>query len=185
MSVQDDAIKILDGIEQIARNQMLVRGVYITDEVVRPDLAEAHTICGGRQACMVGSMWIAAGFIKWEDTHENGILIPELPGVTVNRLPDGKPIVRGDSEEDWYVSKRELAIRTRPDLKLAYDTMNAVCFEHPKAQDRALNPGNAMEQLFESQDYDEFGNERPVLTDDDLFAILETARQRIRAQVVS
>ncbi len=176
MSVQDDAIKILDGIEEISRNQMLVRGTYITD-VVDQDLAAAHSICGGRQACMVGSMWIAAGV--W--IMHNGEM--ELPGVTIHKMPNGSGIVYSDYPN---MNMREIVLTTRPDLKLAYDTMNEVSFDHPKAQGIGLNPVNAMEDLFERPAYEddedggciEFG---PLLTDDDLFDILDTARDRIRA----
>jgi hypothetical protein len=176
MSVQDDAIKILDGIEEIARNQMLVRGLYITDEVVRPDLAEAHSICGGRQACMVGSMWIAAGFVSWQEGGDN-CLIPELPGVTTERLPDGTTY-----SEEYEGSTRTAAFSAagRRDLALAYQTMNSVCADHPKWDEKS-NPMNAMEILFEAQDE----NYQPILTDDDLFAILDTARERIRGMVVA
>ena len=104
--VEQEAVTILDGMESIARNEMLTRGVYVTDDIVSPQLAEQGAICGGRQACMVGSMWLAAG-VKLE-LDEVGF--PRLPGVTLG--------------------ERQEFLAERPELAMAYDAMNSVSHDY-------------------------------------------------------
>lgn len=57
-------IEILRGVIEIASNEMLIRGTYLTSDVVRPDLAETGALCGGRQACAVGSLFLAARVLR-------------------------------------------------------------------------------------------------------------------------
>jgi hypothetical protein len=53
-----EALAILDRFQQIVDNEALVRGLYVTP-VVAP--ARIDKACGGRNACAIGSLWLAAG----------------------------------------------------------------------------------------------------------------------------
>lgn len=68
--VRARAVKSLDGMAEIVRNEMLVKGHYVTS-VVRPDMASS--VCGGRRYCAVGALW-AAGGVRVDASGE-------LPGV--------------------------------------------------------------------------------------------------------
>src|SRR5688572_27543090 len=59
-STIDKAHAILDGVVAISGREMLIHGTYVTSDVVRPDLAREGAICGGRQACLLGSVALAA-----------------------------------------------------------------------------------------------------------------------------
>lgn len=56
------ALQALDGIIEIAKNDMLRQGVYLTDEVKNQELKKAGAVCGGKQACLYGSLWVSAGY---------------------------------------------------------------------------------------------------------------------------
>lgn len=60
------ARRIIRRLQEIAHNDMLIRGMYFSEGLERPDLAEAGAVCGGRRACLVGSFMLAAG----ADRHE-------------------------------------------------------------------------------------------------------------------
>lgn len=94
----DKAIDSLNGVIQIAKNEMLQQGLYIS-EVRDEKLAEQGAICGGRNACLVGSLWLGYGIKPVGDA-----LFPELPGT--------------DDDE------RRKFIRNRPGLRLALDALN-------------------------------------------------------------
>lgn len=55
----DKALAVLDGVVTISGNEMLIHGTYVSG-VTRPDLAAKGSICGGRQACLIGSVALAA-----------------------------------------------------------------------------------------------------------------------------
>lgn len=57
---QHKALDTCDGVIEIAKNEMLVRGTYLTG-ILKPDMAREGSICGGRKACLVGSMYLAHG----------------------------------------------------------------------------------------------------------------------------
>jgi hypothetical protein len=57
---QEKALATCDGVIEIAKNEMLVRGNYITG-IVDDKLKQQGAICGGRQACLVGSLYLAHG----------------------------------------------------------------------------------------------------------------------------
>lgn len=152
--VRAEAVKIFEGMEQIIRNEMLVRRVYITEHVVNLDLAESGAICGGHQACMVGSMWIAAG-VRMERDAE-GFL--DLPGVTAGH-------------------ERKEFLAEHPALRLAYETMNELSRQF--MEERNLfdyvsyrEVRGMMESLYESHDY----NYNQLITDGQLLDMLEKAK---------
>lgn len=133
------AIKALDGFAQVVKNEQIVHGIYVADEVERPDLAEAGAICGGRRACAVGSLWIGAGVPIQVGESEWGIST-DLEGV--------------------HAEDRPAFLARRPALRLAYETLNATAEElWPKQAVAAYKAGwydedgpnvGAMEALFES-----------------------------------
>lgn len=59
-SKAEAAAEVLRGVCEIAENEMLVRQTYITEGITNEALAEAGAVCGGRQACLVGAVALAA-----------------------------------------------------------------------------------------------------------------------------
>lgn len=90
---QHKALDTCDGVIQIAENEMLTRGTYLTS-VVRPKMAREGAVCGGRRACLVGSMYLAHGGFK--DIEEMGM----------------------------SMDARGREMRNRPGLRLAYRAIN-------------------------------------------------------------
>lgn len=54
------ALSALRGTIQIAENEMTTRGAYIRPNA-KPALADTGAVCGGHQACAVGSLFLAGG----------------------------------------------------------------------------------------------------------------------------
>lgn len=52
---------VLDGIIEIAENEMVRFGVYVSRGVVSRALADSGAVCGGRVACLVGAAYLAGG----------------------------------------------------------------------------------------------------------------------------
>lgn len=82
MSVEEQAIGILDRMRKIVKNEQLIKGSYITEEVVDKKLARKGAICGGHQACAVGALWLAGDAPKeiWADSSGN-VFVVDLEGV--------------------------------------------------------------------------------------------------------
>jgi len=100
MNKHDKALDILDGMLQIADNEMITKGIYYKEECERPDLKDQ--ICGGHRACLIGSMWVAAlvrpkKLEYWDELT--------LPGVE-------------------YGEDRDEFLKRRPGLRLAYNALN-------------------------------------------------------------
>lgn len=55
-----DAVRTLDGLAAIARNEQVIRGVYISQDIDEK-LADQGAICQGHRACLIGSTWLAWG----------------------------------------------------------------------------------------------------------------------------
>lgn len=96
VTIANKALETCDGVINIAKNEQLVQGQYLTD-VRNPKLAESGAICGGHQACLVGSLYIA-----------NGIPISEMLGWGFSF--------------SWYT--RESFMKNKPALRLAYAAIN-------------------------------------------------------------
>lgn len=94
--VRAKALKTLDGMVEITKNEMLARGVYFSDQVVRRDLAESGALCGGRRACLIGSAWVAYG-VKL----------------------DKEAVLPGTDEDE-----RHQFLRNRPALNAVYKALN-------------------------------------------------------------
>ena len=54
---RERALGVLAGMREIAEAEMMVRGLYLHPQAT----ANGPAICGGHQACAVGSLWLAAG----------------------------------------------------------------------------------------------------------------------------
>lgn len=58
-ATRKQALKALDGMREIVRAEMLIRGEYVEEGISNP--ARANSLCGGRRHCAVGSLWTGAG----------------------------------------------------------------------------------------------------------------------------
>lgn len=128
--VRDEALAILDRMQTMVDNEMVAHVGYIGEDIVRPDLKKADAICGGRNACAVGSLWLAAG-VRLRKNKDWGDV--ELPGVDHER--------------------RSAYLKRKPALRYAYDALNAAAQTYIDS-DESLGslrcaPG-ALEDLFEN-----------------------------------
>lgn len=89
------ALDTCDGVIEIAKNEMLIPGEYISTDIVDPGLKAKGAVCGGHHACLVGSEYLAYGV---------RINAKDFPGFS------------------WYLRKEFM--RNRPGLRLAYDAIN-------------------------------------------------------------
>lgn len=121
------ALDALEGMRQIVRREMLVRGKYVEDQVSNPRLAGA--ICGGRKHCAMGSLWAGAGVTLVRDEYND----LDLPGI---------------SEPE-----RENFTRHRPWLRLALTSLNdaAQQFADKRGLLIPLTWQDSIEGLFETQ----------------------------------
>lgn len=102
------ALSNIDGVIEIARHEQLRQGRYIFNEV-NEKLKNEGAICGGHQACLVGSLWISHG-VKSTASEFWGSTELELPGV-------------GD---------RINFMRNRPALRLSYNYINDAALRYIK-----------------------------------------------------
>lgn len=68
-----NANDVLDGMEQIVRNEMLIKGDYVSQEV---DESKKDQICGGHKFCAIGSMLAAGGVKPVYDEEWNEFELP-------------------------------------------------------------------------------------------------------------
>lgn len=136
----DKAIDVLDGIREITKNEMLVARQYVSQDIVDPELAAEGAICGGRNACLVGSAYLAAGIKLKKD--DMGFV--DLPGI-------------GDADDRARFRKNRPGLRVAMDAlneaalarieKLPEDEQNYVLYEGIVSIE---NEGDAAECLFEN-----------------------------------
>lgn len=170
--VRQEALDALSGMNSVVRNDMLVRGEYLTDFVVDDGLAKKGAVCNGHQACAVGSLWLGAG-VKLKGSAEYGRY---LPGV-----------------DSGYTRTKFLS--RKPGLKLAYDAMNEACDrycerngidldgrEAPDGEIQVMTPEvGSMERLFEATYVDPAAEDDvPLLDLAELPKIIKSAREAIR-----
>lgn len=148
---KQQAIDALNGMATIVRAEMVEQGIYISEEIVDPDRADA--ICGGRKACAIGSLWLGGG-IK----------------------PD---ILEGPSGEIWDVrlpgteqSDRNDFLHPRHGLRVAYNALNESAEAYMERHNPSLDTqfDAPIERLFEGGDVQK----------DDLLKIIRSAKERIR-----
>ncbi len=118
---------VLNGIEQIARNEMLIQGEYVTEEVVNEELAKKGAICGGRAACLIGSAYVSAGY-GYIDEYDYF----RLPGI-------------GDTAD--LDEERKAFLRHRPGLRLAIEALDKCAVR--RMGESQLNWYNQSEAYFE------------------------------------
>lgn len=95
MNPREKALDTCDGVIEITKNEMLIHGDYVTACIRNHDLKEKGSICGGRQACLVGSEFLAYGVRVFSDT---------FPG--------------------FHPRRRKAVMRNRPGLRIAYEAIN-------------------------------------------------------------
>lgn len=93
--VKDKALKTLDGMEQIIRNERIVHGEYATEEI---DPEFQTQVCSGRQYCLLGAAWASHG---------------------ARIIPGKSELLEGVAE-----SERKRYLSHRPALKAVYDALN-------------------------------------------------------------
>lgn len=154
LTKEQEALKALDGMEEIVRNEMVIRGTYATDDIVNSELLDS--ICGGRQYCAIGSLWVGYGF-KYD--AEEGLI-----GV-------------GDDEYE-----RNDFVDEHPGLRVALDALNARAQKYMDKHEIAGASGfnDPIEALFEAQTYDtETSTYSPVVSRKDLLKIIRKAKKTI------
>lgn len=163
-AIKKDAIKALDGMEEIVRNERIWAGTYLS-EIEDTDLAKSGAICGGRYACAIGSLWLGAG-IKPTRSRLGGV---SLPGVI-------------EGERDDFM-------QDKPGLRLAYDCINTAAtefaIEHNLDMECVMYDA-AIEGLFETHwenaDDDDPGDpEARVLNHTHLINIIGVAKETVAA----
>lgn len=126
-----NAIETLRNMRTIAENEMMVQGIYISDDV-DDALRDEGAICGGHQACAIGSLWLAYG-IK-PVSGDIGVFLPDVSEGARFRILDREP-----------------------ELGIALDALNveATKFmnEHDVEGNRSFT--EPIESLFESEHWDD------------------------------
>lgn len=129
-AVQITALRALEGMAEVVRNEMLAQGRYVR-HLTRPDLAASGAICGGHQACAIGALWMGAGIKPRRDVW-------------------GEWMLEGADDS----SNRDVFLEDRPGLRLAYNALNDAADRY--VHDHDLSPtasfSSSMERLFESLD---------------------------------
>jgi hypothetical protein len=163
---RDEAIRALDGMAQIIRNEMLTHGSYVSSEVVNEELAKQGAICGGHEACAIGSLWIGGG-------------------VKINASRYGGAILPGVEEEE-----RQQFLRNRDGLRVAYHELNAAAERYMvKNADRlrrrsiVINFNAPVEALFEEYTIKpKEGGRRRAVGRDELLKVVKSAKKAIRSR---
>lgn len=135
MTEVEAAIGIIERLEEIASNDMLIRGIYVETIVheenrvgpYNPYLRDAP--CGGYRACMVGSFFLASGL--------------SVRDISI------------------YVSLRDEIVDKTLGMKAARKALNSASREHPAypysklLEDMDSNSFDCMEELFEESDVED------------------------------
>lgn len=70
---REQGLKVLDGMREITRAEMLMYGDYISDYV---DPRRSGAVCRGHRACLIGSAYLSGGVAPEQMGHRNW----NLPG---------------------------------------------------------------------------------------------------------
>lgn len=161
------ALSVCDGVIEVAENDMLAKGQYVFEEVSNPRLRARGSICGGHQACIVGSMFLAHGDL------------PEYDEV------DHTPIMWGGI----FSKRRDEWLSERPGLALAYRAINRAAKTtideyYSEWSDRDPNVGPYkgwgeyfFERVLEGEDRENVASE--------VIGVANLAKRLIRERVVS
>lgn len=159
--------EILANMREIAENDMIQHVGYYSPDISRNDLAESGAICGGHQACAVGSLYLAASIIPHQDGWYDDDDVYYPPNVNVNMRWD-------------FMKDNELNSLTK-----AYTALNSAAMEyinntnlHDAVQWSVWAGSGAMETLFESVDSriesDNYGSR--LVEQEQLLSIIDRAR---------
>jgi hypothetical protein len=159
-----NSLTILDRMAQIVKTGRTTRGHYLSDPIHEDDdpmPKNLHGVCGGREFCAVGSLWIAA------DIH------PEADGY-------GDIILPGVNQEERHDYAQKV-----PGLKLALDALNQASEDFRAVLDSEglYDPSeaghfyDAIEALFE-------GTDEHDLTPQDLITVINQAKYLIQTGAV-
>lgn len=155
-NARSKALKALDGMAEIVRNERLIRGQYIDDEF-EPEMATA--VCQGHRYCAIGSLWAGYGVKVKRSKDYWGEYDYALPGTS-----------EGDD--------REAYLKNRPGLRAALEALNEASDAFVEENPDALLPdiyhqfNDSIEHLFENSDEE-------VVDSDTLLTIIANARERI------
>ena len=155
-STKTKALSALDGMRKIVQHEMLARGVYVTEDIENPHLAQAGAICGGRQHCAIGSLWVGGG-IKYTFSSYGEIT---LPGVQQH--------------------ERKKFLSHRPGLRLAHRALNeaAETFSQKYGLDDDERADTFFEDPIERLFEGFYGSE---LTRRDMLNIISAAKRKVKA----
>lgn len=165
---RQQALKALEGMEQIVRADMLVHGEYVTDIEDEKKHAEG-AICDGRKFCAIGALWMGGG-----------VKLLKNPGYSPGAwtagdgfaLPGVSPTFR-----DEFLSKRH-------GLRAAYNALNEVArawlLRHKRYDDLGYMAEEVkdldIEDVFEGDYHD-----RRQIGRGDMLRFINSARERILA----
>lgn len=162
-STKEKALKALDGMAEVVKNEMLVHNTYVSDTVVDPVLAEKGAICHGHAACAIGSLWLGARVRMELDCECQGIKYWEMPGTAP--------------------SEREEFVARRPGLRLALDALNEEAHKYGErhglithsliGRSGGITYVAGIEALFERNPY-EVGRKQ-------LLQVINNAKRKVRA----
>lgn len=105
IEIEKKALDTCDGVIVMAQAEMLRQGVYVTRDIIDRERERDGSICGGRQACLVGSIFLAYG-VPWGDIDFEG----HIPSF-------------------FSAENRESYMADKPALELAYTAFNQAAFE--------------------------------------------------------
>lgn len=151
--MKERVLTTLDGMRAIAKADMMKQSGYITDIVNR---YRTRSICGGRHACAVGSLWLAAG---------------ERP--RTGRY--GSPVLLGVGQ-----GRRGSFLTRKPVLRHALHFLNEAADEYMRANAIRGNPEmwrDSVEALFESHSAKLSGDKRRLA----MLAVISAAKRKVRA----
>lgn len=105
------ALKALDGMREIVNNEMLIHGQYVTEDVINPTMADS--LCGGRQYCAIGALWVGAG-VKVERRY-GGVALPGAMYWQRSRFVAGRPALAAaldhlDAAAERYAKRHGITV---------------------------------------------------------------------------
>ena len=161
------AHKALDGMAQITKREMLIRGEYVSDNVDKK-LAEEGAICGGHRACAIGSLYIGYGIPltehNWEDDDNPSYSLPGVDPASRKAFTRNRPGLRLAMKAlDHVAEKRTAGLSKRQQENVeeflyehdddAYGIKIEALFEGVTRGPSRLNRENMLEVISEAKKY--------------------------------
>lgn len=165
----DRAHAILDGVVEISSHDMLIHGSYFTRHIANENLAKQGAICGGRQACLLGSVAVSAVGGASRNT-------------TIAETLDAVRFGPANLVNSWDgFSSEQAALRRRPALRLAIEALNEEAFERLSALRKTKRVRQALDELSPAEGYfEEYleGASKPE-THRHIVSLVEGAKARV------